>query len=215
MQCDEFESAMQQRLDRVPVTIDDASLRRHAAQCTRCRDLEDGFRLLGQAFLIRQVPEPTARLTDNILAEVLPRSITSPRWWLGPAVSLAAAASLLIALAIKFGPTRPDPESAANGKAIAPDGSQANQDELLFPELDGRDEAMLVDAVGPVSEILRVVGRTLGSPVRPIALSATEAFESLLRDLPEADASMMSVPGMRDWIPAPTKSKMDQTGPSS
>lgn len=230
MQCEEFEQALQQQADRCPAPCDDASLRKHARDCPACRELEEGFRFIAQGFAVSRVPAPSDDLTQRIVAAALSDRLTPPRFR-AQIVYLAAAASLLGAVGLwawqsKHRATEPLP--IADRLHVTPVASGLSSthgsptpDEPLFPELadatagDPRDGIVLIEAVEPVTEIFRAVGRSLGSPVRPIAVSATEALGNLIKDIPDPDSPMMSMPGMRELMPQPMKKKMGEMGPSS
>lgn len=234
MTCDEFEQALQRQADGVAAG-NEALVREHARNCAGCRELEDGFRLVLQGFTVGRIPVPSDNLTDRIMAAI---DVRSPTVRLRRAIGwLAAAATLLAAIGLWSWQSKragPDVPLASNDRPIAVDDLSNSThdtivttndlpaaDEPLFPELadshsaDSRDSVVLVEAVEPVSEIFRAVGRSLGSPVRPIAASATEAFGNLIKDIPESDSMMMSVPGMREIMPQPMKKKMGEVGPSS
>jgi hypothetical protein len=74
---------------------------------------------------------------------------------------------------------------------------------------------VLVEAVEPVSELIRTVGRSLQSPVRPITTATADALNNLLGELPEPDSIML--PGMREMMPAPMQKRlrMQPVRPSS
>lgn len=230
MKCEQFEQALQYQADGCPAPFDDASLRQHARDCPACRELEEGFRFIAQGFATSRVPAPSDDLTDRIIAAAFQDRLTTPRLR-RPLLGLAAAASLLAALGLwawQSNHRGTEPLRIADRSPLTPGtpGPRSihhspNPDEPIFPELadatagDPRDAIVLVDAVEPVSEIFRAVGRSLGSPVRPIAVNATQALGNLLKDIPEPDSPMMSMPGMREIMPQSMKKKMGEMGPSS
>jgi hypothetical protein len=227
MNCDEFELGLQQRLDGAPAWSDEAAMQDHARSCAVCRELEDGFRLIAHGFVVSRPPQPSPDLTRRILESIRPSA--PRRWWLKPAIALAAAASLLFALAWWILPRSGDaagqpvvaeasPRAADGNASIAPEtpatgSTHMAADEPLFPDDDARGEPLLADAVEPVTQIVRAFGRSLGSPVRPIAVGATEMIGNFFKDLPDAEESMMSLPGMPEMKPSP-REKMSGPGRS-
>jgi hypothetical protein len=222
MKCEEFESTLQRQADGCYAPRDEASLRQHARDCPACRELEEGFRFIAQGFAASSVPAPPFDMTDRIVAAAVRDRLTGPRSRRAIAW-LAVAASLLAAIALWGWQTntyQPEPVRLVNHSPLTTHHSP-DHDEPLFPELadasagDPRDSVVLVEAVEPVSEIFRAVGRSLGNPVRPIATNATEALGNLIREVPEPDSPMMSMPGMREFMPQPMKKEMQRTQPSS
>ena len=221
MDCEEFEQALQQQADGCPPPCDEASLRQHAQACPACRELEEGFRFIAQGFAASRIPSPSGALTKRIVAAAVSDPQTPPRFR-ARIVWLAAAASLLAAVGLRAWQSKnreTEPPMLADRSPLTTHHSPS-PDEPLFPELadaiagDPRDGIVLVEAVEPVTEIFRAVGRSLGSPVRPIAVNATEALGNLIKDIPEPDSPMMSMPGMREIMPQPMKKKMGDMGPS-
>ena len=231
MKCEEFEQALQQQADGCPAPFDESAIRSHAQNCAACRELEDGFRLLAHAFATSRPVDPSAGLSDRILMAVAhrraPRLLARrPTFWLAAAAILLAVVGLWTWLStIRSG----EPRTIADNSRTATDHSPVTthhspaSDEPLFPELaatdavDSRDSVVFLQAVEPVSEILRAISRSLGSPVRPVAASASEAFGNFIRELPDPDSPMMSMPGVREIMPQPMnmKKKPSEMGPSS
>jgi hypothetical protein len=244
MRCDEFEQSLQEQADGSHAVCDEATLREHARNCPACHELDDGFRFIIQGFAASRIPAPSDDLTDRIVAAAekvrsptirLRRSIG----WLAAAASLLAALGLwswrsnLRTSELALVTNQPFPTTHHSSLIPGAPGLRSTHhspltthhspvpDEPLFPELadalsgDPRDSVVLVDAVEPISEIFRAVGRSLGSPVRPIAVNATEALGNLIKDIPEPDSPMMSMPGVRELMPQPMKRKMGEMGPSS
>jgi hypothetical protein len=95
--------------------------------------------------------------------------------------------------------------------------------EVLFPELAGPDELdqresiPILVAVEPVSRLFQAVGKTLGDPVRPIAVSTSEAMSNLIRELPDTEVSAIPIPisVMRDMMGSAPSKKMPGMVPSS
>jgi hypothetical protein len=221
MTCREFEQILQQQADGCPPPCAEALLRKHAQTCSACRELEDGFRFIAQGFAVSRVPAPSRDLTDRIVAAVVRDRLTPARSrtrlaWLAAAASLIAAVGLW---AWQSKQREIEPATVAVRVPITAHTSPS-PDDPLFPELadatsgDPRDGIVFVEAVEPVTEIFRAVGRSLGSPVRPIAANATEALSNLIKEIPEPDSPMMSMPGMREIMPQPMKKKMGEMGPS-
>jgi hypothetical protein len=220
MRCDEFETVLQQLADDRRSAHDESALRQHAQSCSACRELENGFRLLAQAFAVSRVPEPSIELANRIVEAAQPTSPVRP-WWRHHVPWLAAAAAVLLALGWWLLPS----QTNVNRRRLAnPDHPPvithpSPAEELLFPELaaanaeETRDGAVLAQAVEPFSEIFRAVGRSFTSPVRPIAAATSEALGNLLNDLPETDLSAM--PGVREMMPSPMKKDMPEMRPSS
>ncbi len=226
MNCEEFERNLQQQVDGGSSAANETDVRQHVQNCPACRDLEEGFRLLTQAFTATRPPQPPQGFSERVLDAFEKDRAVHPRWRL-PALGLAAAASLLLALGWWLKPNSTDDDANPMIGRISQDDNHSpltTHDSpasgRLFPELaddaeDTRDGVVLVEAVEPVSQLFLAVGRSLGSPVRPIAISATEALENLIRDIPDPDSMMMPVPGMREMMPAPMRKKMDEKAPSS
>ena len=84
MKCEEFETALQQQADGRHSEHDEASLRKHAQGCLACQELEDGVRLVVQAFAATRLPVPPNDLTQRtILAATRERQVAKPpRLWL-------------------------------------------------------------------------------------------------------------------------------------
>ncbi len=221
MTCDEFERGLQNQTDGVHDRVDDVAMRAHADCCRNCRELEDGFRLVAQAFAVNPLPAPAAELTDRIVA-VINRNQPILSRPIRPFVWRVAAACIFGTVAFWTWQTlNRNTELPTLGLVPPAAPLPASSSELLFPDLeltgagDPRDGVVLVEAVEPVAQIFRAVGRSLGSPVRPIAVTATEALGTFIKDLPEPDSLMIpiSVPGMREMMPQ--QKKMTEMGPSS
>lgn len=226
MRCDEFELVLQQHADRETPAIDELALRDHARQCAACRELEDGFRLLHQAFAVSRMAAPPAGIVDQVVAahrnvrpSPLPLSKAAPR---RTVAWIAAAAALILAagtwLLRHSTPGDRDIEVAAGPiPAAGAAAADSRNDEPLFAELasndtDSRDDMFLAQAVQPVSDVFRSIGRSLSNPFRPIATATSQAIDSFLNDRPEPDLSM--IPGMPEMM-GPMKKKMPAMMPSS
>jgi hypothetical protein len=217
MRCDEFEQILQQRADREPVEYDHAALEQHAVICDCCRELLHGFRLLSQSFALSPLPPAPEGFAERICvaAQQSPHRVRLRRLaWLAAACFVAAVAVWTIRRAVVLD----EPMITIAERAPV---QQSRAADLPFPELtgsgagDSREPVALVDAVEPVSELLRAFGRSLGSPVRPIAISTSEAVGNLLKGLPDPDSYSVPIPVMRDvMVPGPTK-KMGGMNPSS
>ncbi|GEM_PF-4864337 len=214
MNCAQFERELQRLADGDSVCHDVVALQSHANECAACRELEDGFRLIAQGFLASREPEPSPGLADRVIAS-LETTPASPRRWAGWLVPLATAASLV--LSATWWSTQPQPSSLDRPISVPQSPPLARDDStesLLFPELaqnDGdasSDDALLGEAMRPVSQIAQVFGRTLQHPARPIGLMASEAIGSLLKDLPDPNTTMMSMPLMRGLMPDPMQRAM-------
>jgi hypothetical protein len=218
MRCDEFELVLQQSLDGEPSAIESDSFQEHANRCDACRELQEGMRLLAASFPSTGVPHPPAGLTDRICAAA---SCESGRKRTSP-IAYSAAAAILLGAACLWSMRQPDftpVASAPASHAIA--GVEPEVHDTLFPELagpntiDARKPIPIMNAVEPVSRVFQAVGKSLGGPVRPIAVSASEAMGSLIRDLPDSEAATtIPIPMMREMMNPPDK-KMQRMNPSS
>jgi len=138
MNCQQFESRLNELLDeRSPLELDDG-LRRHYRQCAGCRELWSAYGDLEQAMRFRSMPEPPPGLTSRIMAAVAKQSarpyaatamsseraarqshwrllVARGRLW--RAAGVAIAATVLVAVCLRFQPeggqsTLPGPELA-------------------------------------------------------------------------------------------------------
>ena len=225
MNCAEFEATLQQQADGQIGEHAEAAARQHAQSCPACQELEDGFRLVVQGFAASRLPAPSKNLTDRVLVAARERRVLRPttHMWRGIAPRLAVAATVLLAvgwwLALQVNRSGEATDSAPDFPASSAAKSPPASDELLFPELaqlestDSEDGAMLVQAVEPMSQVLRAVGRSFRIPVRPIASATSGAIDALMNELP--DAGLPEMPGLRDLMPRSMKKEMPQMRPSS
>ena len=222
MNCGEFEQVLHQQADGDSADFDAPAMRSHSQECASCRELQDGVRLVGEAFLVSRLPEASTELTERVVAAAIRdrrsrQLIRSRNFW------FAAAAVLLAATGwwMRHPGTRNGLSPTLAENSSFPTHHTPALDSPLFPELgsdgagDSRDGVIFADAVEPVSEIFRAISRSLGSPVRPAAATATEALGNFFKDLPDPESPMMSVPGMQQFMPQPMKKKMGEMGPSS
>ena len=225
MNCAEFEAALQQQTDGRLSEHDEASLRKHAQVCHACQELEDGFRLVVQAFAATRLPVPAKDLTQRIMLAAAREAVLAKQpgyWWRGPAPRLVAAAAATVLLAIGWW-LLPSPGDNDQPPPISLDQSPLTThlsptDDLLFPELADADSsnsqgAVLPQAVEPMSQIFRAVGRSLAIPVRPIASVTSDALDTLMSELP--DPGLPEMPGLRDLMPRSMKKEMPTMRPSS
>jgi hypothetical protein len=215
MRCDEFERVLQRRADGVTAPTDDRALREHASECAPCRELQDGFRLFLSAVAQDQLPRVSSDLSRRIIASTAPRRRVPWR-----TIGLLAAAAVVAAVGLRLR------EYSSRDLGLPPVADRSPQhgaaaSDALFPELSGAEAAdsrqllALADAVAPVSRLVRELGKSLSGPVRPIAVSTSEAMESLIREIPDVDSSAIPIPLFRDvMMPSPMK-KMDGMAPSS
>jgi hypothetical protein len=221
MQCAEFELALQRQLDGESVAIEHERLREHALSCDSCRELQEGTRLLMQGFASVSIPPVSPGLADRICeasSRIAPRSRIYPRvravMWLAAAIVLGA-----VGLGIRW-LTLPQNSIAMNQERQAIQ-TLPKAPEVLFPELagpdavDSRESMPIMVAVEPVSRLFQAVGRSLGDPVRPIAVSTSEAMSNLIKDLPDTETSAIPIPMMRDIMSTTPGKKMQGMPPSS
>ncbi|MBI3469653.1 MAG: zf-HC2 domain-containing protein [Planctomycetes bacterium] len=224
MRCEEFEAALQQQADGCLSDHDEVSLRQHAHGCPACQELEDGFRLVIQAFAATRLPVPPPDLTQQIIqaaTAVRPGEKQRGSWLRGPAPRLAAAAAVLLVIGWWLLSSRENNDQPLpinlDPSPLTADLSPPN--ELLFPELADagstidHDGTLLSQAVEPVSQIFRAVGRSLAIPVRPLASATSGALDSLMGELP--DPGLSEMPGLRDLMPRSMKKDMPTMRPSS
>jgi hypothetical protein len=219
MRCEDFELALQQQLDDEATAVDANRLLEHAGMCRRCRELRDGLALMTDCFAASRPVRVPAALADRICAAAVPaRTRRPPRRipWLA-AAALIGAASLLVRWWTLDLAT--DDDGMEPRLLMAPTVEQVeSRDQRLFPELDGplaadlRQPVAIRDAVEPVSRLFQAVGKSLGGPIRPIAVSTSEAMGNLIRDLPDPD-SPLPLP-MMDML-GPVRPEMSEMGPSS
>ncbi len=236
MNCTQFERELQRMADGDPLDHDEVAMQLHASRCAACRDLEDGFRLIAQGFVATRETDSSRELTDRVMA-ALATTPASRRRWAGWSVPLATAAGLVLSLtwwsAWPTVPPRDRPSAApqpaeysvvSTQNSVRDIGSGPAADDsgsLLFPKLAESDggastgDALIGEAMRPVSQMAHAFGRTLQRPARPIGLVASEAISNLLRDLPDPNTTMMSMPLMRSLMPEPMQKAMKPMGPSS
>lgn len=224
MRCDEFEAALQQLADGRPSQYDEAALNEHARKCAACRELEEGFRMLAQAFAASRMPSHSPDLADRIVAAAAAPKRFRAAWpvrlpW------LAAAATILIAVGsvaavISLGSRLFVAEQLGTGLAGTKGSiTELAQGEALFPGLlgadgtDPREPLLRAQAVEPVSEIVRAVGRSVTNPIRPLATATTEAVNELFGELPQPE--LPDIPGMEEMMSPQMRSDMQQKQPSS
>jgi hypothetical protein len=221
MNCAQFERELQRLADGEPLDHDEVVMQLHASECGACRDLEEGFRLIAQGFVASRETEPSPELTDRIMATL--SAAPAPRrraaGWLVP---LATAAGLALSLTWRLAapPVTPSDQPISVPQQPPSLAREGAAESPLFPELaevdeDGStDDALIGEAMRPVSQMAQAFGRTLQRPARPIGLAASEAIGNLLRDLPDPNTTMMSMPLMRGLMPEPMQKAMKPMGPS-
>src|SRR5262249_8818950 len=148
------------------------------------------------------VPELPDEFADQVMERVRPyvhRAQRRPVTWL-------AAAGILGAISLWIWERHANPPRGSLTtlpEAVASDsGTDPDVNDCLFPELansnmvDGREPVALA-AVKPVSELLRAIGRSLESPVQPIANSTSQAMNNLFKDCAAAEPYIFPIPMMR------------------
>jgi hypothetical protein len=220
MRCAEFEQSLQERADGEVSTGNDLMMREHARTCSSCRELYDGFELLGRSFAATRVPPVPVRLSDRVCQT----SIESPRRRSLQPLMWLVAACVLVALGLWLRNAPSDPASQVASNELDKPGSQPDAvagDGALFPELadshtaDLREPIALVDAVEPISQLLRAFGKSLGGPVRPIAASTSEAMSTLLKELPDPESYPVPIPMLREMKGNGPAGDMRSMSPSS
>lgn len=205
--CRRFDEAWQERFDarddRFDLPGDQPAWSGHLAACATCRELDRRYRVLARALAACSPAPATPDLADRVLAEW--RRPGVPRRALIAAGGLAAAASLLLALALPRGADpRPDPHPApprlVRARPVAEavvDASTASIELAraasepagrLGQELFSRLQPEAPPApptIAPVepAAVVQAVGRRLDLNVRPIARSAARAFDFLVPTL--------------------------------
>lgn len=118
MNCDTLQNVLQQRLDGVP--IESPELTEHLRDCPDCRALEAATRRLqeGLRLLAPPLPPPdlAARITDRVFLDRRRARRRARRRW---AVTLALAACLPIALALRLDWHGPTPETGKQEPKVA------------------------------------------------------------------------------------------------
>jgi hypothetical protein len=217
MRCEEFERVLQRQLDGEPTVHDDRALRRHALHCDSCRQLHDGMQLLTQCFASTQSPRVSPGLADRVCSAAelhAPRPRKRSIVWLAAAIVLGA---LGLGTRWVVPPHHPVTELAHRPSVAA----RSIPEDALFPELtgpnvtDSRESFAIMEAVEPVSRLFQAFGKTLGSPVRPIAISTSEAMSNLLKELPDPESPAIPIQIMRDMMGSTPSKKMDEMVPSS
>src|SRR5205823_6868453 len=105
MNCSEFQNWLQQHLDGEP-SADGADIELHLSACASCRELQTAAGRLIQALGVQVAPAPPSRMSDQIVSLVL-SDITSQqqarkRWNRRLGVTVALAASLILAVAMGY-----------------------------------------------------------------------------------------------------------------
>jgi hypothetical protein len=160
MNCQQFESRLNDLLDeRAPLELDN-ELRGHARHCAPCRELAAGYAEMVQAVRFRRTPEPAGDLAERIVAAAIVEQIVEQPlrsdaptrreavtgragqrrmvvWhrWYGWAAASAAAAVVLLAIGWRFWPagtrtTPPGPQQIATAPSETKETSSRPLSEL-------------------------------------------------------------------------------------
>jgi hypothetical protein len=226
MQCENFESQLNELLDRRVTAQSEPELVRHARVCPRCGELLAGYETLLDGVELLHVPELDFDLADRVVAE-LARDRASAGGWRSPAAVgglLALAAALMLAAVpltlwdrggdspARIAERSPAADSQQVGSNIATPGDYALAD--VSPLAVDR---LCYDAGQAMARLPRYADAVLRvDGIRPLTNSVTYALDSLrstLTDRPRPAESTESPSDTRaSWRTPPARPTQDVSG---
>ncbi|MEX0939284.1 MAG: hypothetical protein WDZ59_15585 [Pirellulales bacterium] len=226
MQCEKFESQLNEVLDRRAMVENEAELVRHARVCDRCGELLAGYETLLDGVELLHVPEINVDLGERVVAE-LARDRASAGAWRSPAVigglfALAAALMLAAVPLALWGPgggsadqvveraTAADRQPGEPVTALPGNSSLADVPTLAVDRLCYDAGQAMARLPRYADAVLRVDG------IRPLTNSVTYAIDSLrstLTDRPRPAESTDSPADTRaSWRRPPVRLTQEVCG---
>lgn len=204
MRCEEFESRLNEILDRRRNPRSDAELSLHAASCLECGDLLAGYQSLLAGFKRREVVAPPDSIAANVRLQ-LGQKRGRGMWRQRAPLALVAAA--LVAVAILPG--------LRNGMGRAPIETQTASS--LVPSTFA--PATLANTVGSAHASsaatssgapLAVLARMAGDQVRFLAVHSEQSAALAWRLVPSVEDVLAGIEGTPDGQRTPARSGLNK-----
>jgi hypothetical protein len=183
MQCERFESRLNEVLDARQPLSSAGDLGEHIRQCAPCRELARAYEAVLAGLQQAEVPPEPAGLTTRVVSQARrPRVLYFPR---GPAIAAAAAAVLLVVIGL--------PWFFGRGGDLAKNNQPANSDPARWKHVPQIAEINRGDRNAEVPPVLRQMeGQRGDAPTVSRPLPATAFLDPAQL---KADALIGSLPG--------------------